>query len=494
MPGETIRTLTVGRVFAAPGREAPLGPCRIRIADGRIAVIDPIAAEALDPGTGGLVALPTPSNAHDHGRGLRTAAFGAADDDLEIWLPALAREPVVDPYLRAAVGFARMVEGGIAATNHCHNTQDRRQLLAEAEGVSRAARDIGIRVAFAVPFAGRNPIVYGELDDLVARLDPEDAAALLGRVGTPRSLAETMALVEEIAALEHEFFTVQYGPVGPQWLGDEAMAAIARASAETGRRVHLHLFETRRQREWADAHYEGGLIRELDRIGLLTERLTVAHAVWLTEEECALLAARGVSASVNISSNLRLRSGRPIVDRLRATGLGFGIGLDGMSFDDDEDMLREIRLVWRHYRGFGGDEGLDEAELFEAANLVGRRTILGKDGGGQLAVGAPADLLLLDLDEITRDCVHDDHDVLDLLLTRMTKRHIRQSIIGGRLAFDAGACAGVDRPALERALTEDARRALAAAPPDTARIARLQQAVDGFYRCGCHTKRAPKEA
>lgn len=485
-----MQTLSVGHILAAPGHAPPQGPSLIRIEGGRIAAIEPVAAASLDPAARGLIAMPAPANAHDHGRGLRTAAFGAADDDLETWLPALSREPVVDPYLRAAVGFARMVEGGICAANHCHNTQDRRQLLAEAEGVARAARDVGIRVAFAVPFAGRNPIVYGELDDLLALLEPGDRAALTDHRGPPRSLAETMALVDRIAEFEHEFFTVQYGPVGPQWLDDEAMAAIAQASAATGRRVHLHLFETRRQREWADAHYEGGLIGFLDRLGLLSDRLTVAHAVWLTPDECALLAERGVSVSVNLSSNLRLRSGLPMVDRFRATGLGFGIGLDGMSFDDDEDMLREIRLLWRQFRGFGGEAGLSAAALFDAAGITGRRTILGPDGGGRIAVGAPADLLVLDLATLTSDCVHDDHDVLDLLLTRMTKRHIKQLIVGGRLVLDDGVCAGVDRPALERELMLDARRALAEAPPDTARIARLQQAMAAFYRCGCHVKNA----
>ena len=443
MTGQTIRTLAVGHVLAAPGHAPPQGPSLIRIESGRIAAIEPVAAANLDSTAHGLIALPAPSNAHDHGRGLRTVAFGASDDDLETWLPALAREPVIDPYLRAVVGFARMAEGGICAANHCHNTQDRRQLLAEAEGVARAARDVGIRIAFAVPFAGRNPVVYGELEDLLALLEPEDRAALSDHRGPSRSLAETMALVDRIAEFENDFFTVQYGPVGPQWLDDEAMTAIARASAATGRRVHLHLFETRRQREWADAHYEGGLIGFLDRLGLLTDRLTVAHAVWLTPDECALLAARGVSVSVNLSSNLRLRSGLPMVERFRAAGLGFGIGLDGMSFDDDEDMLREIRLLWRQFRGFGGESGLSAAELFDAAAVVGRRTILGADGGGRLAVGAPADILVLDLAEITQDCVHDDLDILDLLLTRMTNRHIRHLIVGGRRVLDDGRCFSV---------------------------------------------------
>jgi len=79
----------------------------------------------------------------------------------------------------------------------------------------------------------------------------------------------------------------------------------------------MHLFETQAQREWADAVYPEGLVCRLDEIGFLSPRLTVAHGVWLKEDECALLAERGVTVSVNTSSNLRLRSGIAPVARTR---------------------------------------------------------------------------------------------------------------------------------------------------------------------------------
>jgi cytosine/adenosine deaminase-related metal-dependent hydrolase len=206
-----------------------------------------------------------------------------------------------------------------------------------------------------------------------------------------------LAMVERIATLEHDLFHVQYGPIGAQWISDEALTALAQASAETGRRMHMHLLETQRQREWADGAYPGGLINFLDEIGFLSPRLTVAHGVWLTPRECELLAKRGVTLAVNLSSNLRLRSGLPPVQTFRNAGLCFGIGLDASSFDDDEDMLREIRLVWRNYRGFGDTDILDRRDVFDAALMHGRRTVVGHDGGGGLAVGAPADIMVLDL-------------------------------------------------------------------------------------------------
>ena len=381
-----------------------------------------------------------------------------------------------------------MAEGGICATNHCHGPQDRARLFEEAEAVSRAAKDVGIRVAFAVPFMNRNRGAYGDINQLTALLEPGDREAFAAGLGSPQPIADMLATVERIATLEHDLFHVQYGPIGAQWISDEALTQLARASAETGRRLHMHLLETQRQREWADSAYPGGLIDFLDEIGFLSPRLTVAHGVWLTPRECELLARRGVALSVNLSSNLRLRSGMPPVRSFRDAGLRFGIGLDASSFDDDEDMLREIRLVWRNYRGFGAAEILGQRDIFDAALVDGRRTVVGEDGGGRLAVGAPADIAVFDLATMSADFVYSDFDIADLLLTRMTKRHLKRLIVGGRTIVENGVCASVDLPHLEATLLESAMAARAASPPDDGRINRLQGAVDTYYRAGFHMR------
>ena len=474
--------LDVAQVYARPGAQPPLGPSRLHLCEGRIASIEPLPT--VPPEARHCIALPALANAHDHGRGLRTLAFGARDQPLETWLSELALEPRVDPYLRSAVAFARMAEGGIAAANHCHNTQDARALLREAEGVARAARDVGLRIAFAVPFAGRNSVVYGPLEPLLKHLPPGDHARLKAMRQPTRTLEENFDLVEQIAQLEHAGFQVHYGPVGPQWVDDEAMAAIAQASADTGRRVHMHLFETRRQREWADAHYPRGLLHHLDAIGLLTPRLTVAHAVWLDDADCGLLAERGVTVSANVSSNLRLRSGMPPWTRYLDAGLQFGLGLDGMSLDDDEDMLREMRLAWHQLGAVDGGERFALAHLFRAVCVRGRLSVTGADGGGELAPDAPADIMVLDTQHLSGDRISNDRpDLLDLVVARATKRDIRQLIVGGRTVVHETRCRTVDLPALEAALTAAARQARVAQPPDAAAIERLGRALRAHHRC-----------
>jgi cytosine/adenosine deaminase-related metal-dependent hydrolase len=219
-----VQTIRAGRVLPSASA-APLGPSQVDIGDdGRIAAVRPVGAGALSASEARLMLMPALCNAHDHGRGLSTLAFGAVDQALETWLPDLARQPKIDPYLNAAVAFARLAESGVAAVNHCHNTQDSAALLSEAEAVSRAARDVGIAVAFAWPFFDRNPFVYGPLAGMIEYIPAPYRDTVAGRGTGFRTCAQNMALIEQAAAFEHPLFKIQYHPVAPQWAQDETLS------------------------------------------------------------------------------------------------------------------------------------------------------------------------------------------------------------------------------------------------------------------------------
>jgi cytosine/adenosine deaminase-related metal-dependent hydrolase len=457
---------------------------RVTLSAGRIAGL-----EATKHAASALI-LPALSNAHDHGRGMRTVAFGAGDDALEVWIAALGQEPATDPWLRAAVAFARMAEAGVAALNHCHNAADPERLVEEAAAVSRAARDVGLRVAFAVPVTGRNPLTYGDPAPLFDRLPRALAVALRDRPARGPSPEIQLAMVAEVAAFEHELFEVQYGPVGPQWVDDAMLERIADCSAADGRRIHMHLYETRYQKEWAEAAYPDGHLRHLDRLGLLSDRLTVAHGVHLDEEDCALLAERGVHVSWNASSNLRLRSGIAPVERFLRHGVRFGLGLDGMAFDDDEDALRELRVAWRLQRGWGAEDVLTRDRLLDAALIDGRRAIFGShECAWGLDAGAPADVLVLESGRIGGDVLEQCADPLDLVIARGRAEDVRSLFVAGREVVREGRATGIDRPAAEAELVEQARAA--GALPSDGDLRTLQAAIADYYRCGCHRQIAP---
>jgi 5-methylthioadenosine/S-adenosylhomocysteine deaminase len=486
--GFEMESIRAAAYLADPDQPLIESAVDVLIEGGTIAAVEQIPREALKGVETTRLLMPALTNAHDHGRGLRTLSYGAEDHRLEEWLIALSRHPSVDPYLVAAAAFGRMVETGVGALNHCHVTQDPARLFEEAAAVSRAAKDVGLHVAFAVPFGGRNPLIYGDPTDLLASLPEPDRSMARAQIDRLRSSASVPDRMARLEALEHDFFHLQLGPIAPQWVPEPVLAEIADISARTGWRVHMHLLETSRQREWATATYgKGGLVGYLDRIGLLSPRLSVAHAVWLDPSDCALLAERGVTVSINLSSNMRLRSGAPPVAMMRAAGLRFAIGLDGMSFDDDEDMLREARLLWRLHDGVG-QQPLPVAELLEALCRTGREAIVGDATGGRIAPGAPADVLAIDLSRIVHDRIG-SFPLMPLFLSRVTRSHVDALWVNGRKTVEGGRCLGVDLPAIEDALLIEARAAVRVDDAAVGRIDRLQQAVQAHYEshghCGC---------
>ncbi|MHA1565935.1 MAG: amidohydrolase family protein [Alphaproteobacteria bacterium] len=480
------RTLDVGHLLTSPGSEPVQHNACLHIEDGRIAAIFPSPAP-LSSSQSGHLAMPALVNAHDHGYGLRPLAFGAADDALEPWITGLAARPPTDPYLEAAVAFARMASGGIATTVHCHNSHYADNLIEEAAAVARAASDVGIRVAFSCPILDANALVYGGPEAIRPLYSPAEWEIVAKWVPNFTPIDDQLARIDAIAATHgNENFNVQLGPIGPQWCRNESLEKIAEASERHNRRIHMHLLESPRQREWSDQYYDGGIVRHLDRIGFLSPRLTVAHGVWLNDEECALLAERGVTVAVNTSANLRLRSGIAPVPAFLKHGTSFALGLDGTTLDDDQDALRDLRLAYLLHGGTGLDRVLTPAALFEAALVNGNAVFDGRRGQGKLTPGGRADILCLDYAAMTRDVVPGTAAELDIILARATARHVSELYVGARPIVTDGILRTVDLSALEHELNSQAAKGAEAIQSGANDRAMHRQHVRNYYRNNGH--------
>ncbi len=477
--------LAVERLLAKPAQRRAERHRRIAFSGNRISAVAPGK-----PGEGaGLLALPALTNAHDHARAVKPVALGALELPLELWLAAIVGAPRVDPYLIGAVAFGRSALGG-AGSVMCHyvRPQGGMSMVDEAREIARAAQDVGVRIAFAPSLRDRNAIAYGEDERVLPLVEEKDRAAVRSRL-SPKPLppAEQVALVEEIGrAIESDLVTVQFGPAAVQWCSHALLSAIAERSAATGRRVHMHLLETRYQREWADREYPQGMLKFLDSIGLLSPRLSVAHAVWARPAELELLAERGVTISVNNSSNLGLRSGLPPVAAMLQAGVPMAIGLDGVGLDDDDDALSELRLAWFLHHGVGFEQALDAGTLMQAACDGGRRAVTGIDEPAALEPGRLADVLVLDYAALARDVIAEQLDELPLVLARATSRHIKALYVAGRQVLSEGRLTGIELAALEAQLVAQLRSGLADFNEWQRTVLRMRAGLTRFYATGMH--------
>jgi cytosine/adenosine deaminase-related metal-dependent hydrolase len=457
------------------GDNAATADRTIVISDERIA--------AVESGGGGSLVIPALANAHDHARVARLSQVGSYDVPLEAWLPYLTLIPAVDPWLASAVSFGRTARGGVGAVMaHYTRVQGLTDFPTEAKAVAKAARDVGIRVGFAVHCRDLNPLVYDPHDKLLAGLSPSACDCVTRRfLRAPVPPADQVAMVEAVATeVEGSGVTVQYGPAGVQWCSDDMLRRIGEASALTGRRVHMHLLETRYQRNWADRTYPQGIVKYLDEVGLLNERISLAHCIHLRPDEMELIAQRGATIVINTSSNFIVSSGvAPVAEMIRR-GCRIAMGLDGLSFDEDEDALREMRLAYAVHKAFGFDIKLSRDQLLKFATGNGRFAITGESGAA-VEPGAAADLLVLDWDRLSAELIEPEVPPFDLLLAKAKQEHIKGLIVGGREVVRDGKVTGVDLPALEAELLATMRKAYPTTADVRAAMPELKAALRTHY-------------
>jgi cytosine/adenosine deaminase-related metal-dependent hydrolase len=454
-----MRTITCAHLIASAAKPSSARQA-IDIGGGHVIAIGPARGQ-VEP----ILVMPALVNAHDHGRAVRSSSIGAGGKPLEAWLHYLALFPSVDPYLAAVVALSRSALGGVGTVMmHYTRTQGFTGLPTEAKEVARAAHDVGVRVGFAVSMKDRNPLIYGPSEPVLAALPPDARAEIAQRFLRPSPApADFIALADAVAdAAAGPMFDVQYGPNAVQWCSNGLLEAVAKASQRSGRRVHMHLLETRYQRAWSDQAYPDGVVKHLDAIGLLSPRLTLAHCVWARPDELELLAERGVTIVVSNSSNLHLRSGiAPIASMLQAK-CRVALGVDGKALDEDDDALRELRLGQLLHAGTGFKVAVSREQMLQAAFAAGRFAVTNKDDGGAVVPDAPADLLLLDWSAIDDDRLRDDVDPIELMLTRATARHVRELIVAGRTIVQDGRITGADYEAARGEVLAQMRAGMAA--------------------------------
>jgi cytosine/adenosine deaminase-related metal-dependent hydrolase len=436
------------RLFCGPDRGL-LENVVLRHDDGLIISISEGAPPASGPRS---LILPAFVNAHDHARPT-ASSFGALGMPLESWILRSALGTPVDPYLTAASALARSARAGCASMMvHYTRPSGTMPLVEEAKAIARAASDVGIRIAFALAVRDQNPVVYGDSEPVLSNLPSDDRKTIEELfVRAPMSPKAYIDLTDEIAAaIAGSRVDVQLGPAGVQWCSKPLLEAVAENSALTGRRIHMHLLETVYQRASADAKFPNGIVRYLSDIGFLSDRLTLAHCIHARPDEIEMIAASGARIVTNFSSNMHLRSGLAPIAAAHRCGCAITVGVDGLALDEDDDVLREMRLVQMFHGGLGFKRNWTPPEFFGLAIANGRKAT-GAPGMGALMPGAPADFVTIDLDRLDRDQIM-PVDPIDLLFARGNASLLRDVVVDGRKIVSDGRCLGVDLPAIEQEL------------------------------------------
>jgi 5-methylthioadenosine/S-adenosylhomocysteine deaminase len=437
------RILLRCRMLIVDASEEPLYDAAALLEDGRVESVGrypalrrsyPLAPEY---GEGALLAMPGLVDAHSHGRGISTIEQGIADAPLEVWLARLTAATALDPYDQALVAAADLLATGVTSAqiffHSFSGVEDySTELAATANGLKEGGIGFdlvlgisdqhefmpplntelpdpdGLIRSLSSPERGMDPVTFFELFDALSGLE--------GRASIKKA-REALGGTRPIL-----------GPIAPQWSSEAILDGLADRWPR-GVRVHTHLLERASQRS---SLYGPSPVQKLDDYGLLSDRISVAHGVWLESEEISLLAARKVAVIHCPGSNTRLEAGAAPVREMLDAGVPVALGLDSNPVHHPPDVFAEMR----HAREVAASLGtsISEREVLAMATSGGAAAV-GRQGEiGTLRPGARADLILLDPFALSEA----DDDPVSRIINGVSRRDLREVWVGGRALFRDG--------------------------------------------------------
>ena len=441
--------------------------------DGVIKAVDTFetlrAANPTTPviGTGNEIMLPGFVNAHHH-VGLTPLQLGSPDMPLELWFITRLVLRSVDPYLDTLYSAFEMIASGVTTVQHIQSAMPGSldEVHQKVGQIIKAYDDIGMRVSYCYGVRDQNRLVYQADDDFVASL-PSALQEQMRRhfERFKPSLGETMGLFRDLHGQHNAKprVRIQLAPANLHWCSDAALAALSDASAKYDVPMHMHLLETAYQKEYARRRGDCTALEYIDRFGLVNERLTIGHGVWLAEKDIDRLAAAGGCICHNCSSNFRLRSGLAPLNVFESKGVITAIGIDEAGVNDDRDMLQEMRMVLHAHRtpGIIDADVPTTAQVLRMATSGGARTTPYGTAIGTLEVGKAADLVLIDWNEVAYPYLDPETSVLDAVIHRAKAGAVTLTMCHGEVVYENGHFTKVDRTAALQALYDDLNKALA---------------------------------
>jgi 5-methylthioadenosine/S-adenosylhomocysteine deaminase len=286
------------------------------------------------------------------------------------------------------------------------------------DAVLDAAQEIGLRFTLARAWSDRGAISESPAEIL------QDFRRLYEKWSDPSGLIQ-----------------IANGPIALWRCSQETLQNTHALALEHGSFTHCHVSETREElRMCLD---ETGLrpVHWLADIGVLDPYTQVVHAVWIDAEEIERLAeVRSPVIHCPVSNGV-LGSGIAPVPKMLAAGVDLRLGTDGPASNDTQDLWETVKLAVNFARGSAQDPTVLPPD--QALSIA--------TGGRVLEPGAPADLIVVDLNHPRAVPVH---DLSSALVLGTHGSDVRDALVNGEFLLRAGQVQVLDEAALYDACRE----------------------------------------
>lgn len=212
-----------------------------------------------------------------------------------------------------------------------------------------------------------------------------------------KALAESRRLLREWHGANGGLLSYLFAPRFALSCSEELLSSIVELATHEGTLIHTHAAENQDEVEMVRTRTGMGNVEYLSSLGLLSDRLLLAHCIWVNTREVELLRRYRTTVLHCPIANLKLASGIAPVPRFLERGINVSLGSDGAACNNTIDMFTEMRFAALLHKVHAFDPTVIPAQTtLDMATLHGARAI-GMEGElGVIRPGARADLMVID--------------------------------------------------------------------------------------------------
>ena len=233
----------------------------------------------------------------------------------------------------------------------------------------------------------------------------------------------------------HELVSYTLGIHAEYTTSMERMEYMASLAEKYQAPCYMHCAETKSEVAGCMERYGLTPPQLLDRVGLFRYGGGGFHCTWMSEEDVALFARKGLWAITNPASNLKLASGIAPIARMQRAGVKLAIGTDGAGSNNALDMFREMYLVTALQKYAENDASACPADTVLEMACVGGARAMGLACCDDIAPGKKADLAVIDLH---RPNMQPLNNIGKNLVYAGSKENVRLTMVNGKVLYENG--------------------------------------------------------
>ncbi len=245
----------------------------------------------------------------------------------------------------------------------------------------------------------------------------------------------------------HALIIPAIAPHAPYTVSTEHLKQTNQLSEKHGVPLVIHVAEAPTETEDIKKRFNATPAGYLESIGLLSNRVIAAHAVWLNDEDLKTFAAREVGVGHCPQSNTKLASGVARVPDMLKAGVNVGLGTDGAASNNDVSMWEEIDMAAKLHKLYANNPTVVNAkEALEMATIRGARAIHLEKEIGSLEPGKRADLIVVDINSVHQTPVY---NIYSQLVYATKASDVESVMINGKMVMTGRRVLTIDEPSVK---------------------------------------------